>query len=106
MSNLDIIVPVKNEEENILPLIKRTHRVMEKNHLSYSLIFIDDHSEDKTFPTLKALEKKYPIKVFPKQGKPGKAYSIIEGARHAKSDYIVMIDADLQYPPEAIPKML
>ncbi len=105
MKTLDIIVPVRNEEKNIVPLVTRVHGVMRKSNLSYNLIFIDDHSTDKTVHQLVTLQKVYPIKIYSKQGKRGKAYSIFEGARHSVSEYLVMIDADLQYPPEAIPEM-
>lgn len=106
MKNLDIIIPVKNEEANILPLSQRIDAVMKQAKIAYQMIFIDDNSSDKTVSKLNSLKVLYPIQVFPKKGKPGKAYSIIEGSQYAKSDNIAMIDADLQYPPEALPQML
>src|SRR5688572_4867015 len=48
----------------------------------------------------------YQVKLFLKEGKRGKAYSIIEGIQKAQYENICMIDADLQYPPEVIPQML
>lgn len=106
MKSLDIIIPVKNEEGNILPLIQRIDVAMKQAKIDYKMIFIDDHSEDKTVNSLNSLKSLYPIETYTKKGKPGKAYSIIEGADYASSGNIAMIDADLQYPPEALPQML
>ncbi len=105
MKNLDIIIPVKNEEGNILPLLERIHKAMSQASLFYKIIFIDDHSTDKTYKILNNLINKYPIRVYKKEGKLGKAFSIIEGVKYSNAEYVVMLDADLQYPPEAIPEM-
>lgn len=105
MRNLDIIIPVRNEEGNVLPLVQRIDSAMKKAEINYSIIAIDDNSSDNTVQTLNSLKFLYPIEVFPKKGKPGKAYSIIEGSKYAKSENLAMIDADLQYPPEALPQM-
>lgn len=106
MKNLDIIIPVKNEETNIYPLIQRINKSMLDAKIPYKMIFVDDHSTDKTLEVLNLLQESYPIEIYTKKGKPGKAYSILEGAEYSKSDNIAMIDADLQYPPEVIPQML
>lgn len=106
MRNLDIIIPVKNEEGNVLALVQRIGRAMDKAKIVYQMIFIDDHSEDRTIQLLETLKEIYPVQVFLKQGKPGKAYSIIEGSNYSNSQNIAMIDADLQYPPEVLPQML
>ncbi len=105
MSNLDIIIPVKNEEGNVVLLVQRISQAMRLAEIPYKMIFIDDHSSDNTVSTLETLQKIYPIEVYSKQGKPGKAYSIIEGVKYSTSENIAMIDADLQYPPEALPQM-
>lgn len=105
MRTLDIIIPVKNEEANILPLIERINKSLKDAKIKHKMIFIDDHSTDKTVSLLQSFNKKYPVEVHLKKGKPGKAYSIIEGIDYTTSENIGMIDADLQYPPEALPQM-
>lgn len=105
MKNLDIIIPVKNEEGNIVALVERTAKVMGEAKIPYKMIFIDDHSTDKTVEVLGSLKDSYPVKVFEKKGKVGKAFSIMEGVKYSDSEFVVMLDADLQYPPEAIPAM-
>lgn len=105
MGQLDVIIPVLNEEGNVAQLVKRLHSALTRANLRHTLIFVDDHSQDGTVPALKRLSKTYPIVIHSKAGRRGKAYSIIEGAALAKSEYVAMIDGDLQYPPEALPQM-
>lgn len=105
MKMLDIIVPVLNESENLPRLLERIHSSLSKNDINYRVLIIDDNSPDETKLVVENLKKKYPVIFKLKQGKQGKAYSILEGAKYSKSEYIVMIDGDLQYPPEAISEM-
>lgn len=105
MSLLEIIIPVKNEAGNLIELVRKVNNALASANIDYNLIFIDDHSTDETVQKLKSLRQKYPIKIFTKLGKPGKAYSILEGSRYATAERLAMLDADLQYPPEAIPEM-
>ncbi len=105
MDYLNIIIPVKNEEGNIVPLVKRIASAMSSSGINYTIIFVDDRSEDKTADFIFSLQKFYSVKLIYKQGKPGKAYSIIEGVKAVEGEYFAMIDGDLQYPPEAIPEM-
>lgn len=106
MSEIDIIIPVKDESENIEEIVKRIQQTMDLNGISYSMIFVDDYSSDDTVKKIQNLSKKYPIRLKKKSGQPGKAFSILEGAQLAESEMVAMIDGDLQYPPEAIPEML
>lgn len=78
---------------------------MNEAKIPYKMIFIDDHSTDKTAQIIENLAVSHPVKLYKKQGKIGKAYSIMEGVRYSDSEFVVMLDADLQYPPEAIPGM-
>src|SRR5690242_5673679 len=103
---LSIVIPVWNEEGNIASLINRIHQSLSYEEIIYELIFIDDHSTDQTRKEIKKFAKHYPVSLFSKQGKKGKAQSLLEGFSYAQYPYICMIDADLQYPPEEIPAML
>ncbi|MBU4016219.1 glycosyltransferase family 2 protein [Patescibacteria group bacterium] len=106
LNTISIIVPVRNEQGNIQLLVDRIEKTAVLNSLTYEVVFIDDHSTDKTQEIIKTLANQLPISLFLKKGKRGKAQSLIEGFKFAKYDTICMIDADLQYPPEAIPEML
>ncbi len=102
--NLSIIIPVLNEEGSLSSLIQRIRQSLVD--INYELIFIDDHSTDTTVTLLKELAKNVPISIHEKQGKKGKAQSLLEGFTYARYENLCMIDADLQYPPEVIPQML
>ena len=105
-NNISIIIPVWNEAGNVQILVERLDRALRAENISYELIFIDDRSTDRTKDILRTLAQKYPISVYSKKGERGKAQSLLEGFTHARYDLIGIIDADLQYPPEALPKML
>ncbi len=103
---ISIVVPILNEEGNLVSLVRRIHTTLVRADIAYEIIFIDDHSTDRTRDVALLLAKQYPILFFMKQGKRGKAYSLLEGFSHASGELCAMIDGDLQYPPEAIPEMV
>lgn len=103
---LSIVIPVRNEGGNVAEMARRTDAAMQAAGISYEAIFVVDPSKDDTAEKVAALAKQYPaIVAHTKVGKTGKAYSILEGVEKAKSDWVCMIDGDLQYPPEAIAQM-
>lgn len=105
-TQLDVIIPVYNEADNVGPLVLRLDETLTKAHISYHLYFVDDNSSDDTVDVLQDFAKTYPLTILHKKGRQGKAFSILEGAAVSKAPYLAMIDADLQYPPEALPEML
>jgi cellulose synthase/poly-beta-1,6-N-acetylglucosamine synthase-like glycosyltransferase len=108
MKNISVVIPTYNEEGNVIALTKRIDAVLSRNDIAYELIFVDDNSKDDTQKLIKKLTDEYPIRlvVKPEGISKGKAFSLMLGFEHAHYDLIAMIDADLQYPPEAIPEML
>lgn len=105
MEEITLVIPAKNECENILPLFERIDAALSGADLSYRVIFIDDGSTDQSYTRLIALSQHYPVSIIHNDVSCGKAHSIIAGVRAATSTFVVVIDADLQYPPEAIPDM-
>lgn len=105
MQGLSIIIPSYNEAANVVPLVERIASAFKKGTIAYEIIFVDDHSTDRTRANIRALTKRYPVQLLLKEGHRGKGYSILEGAKAAKYEYIAMLDADLQYPPEILPKL-
>lgn len=105
MNKLDIIIPVKNEEKSIKELAFRIQKSLSRANISYSMIFVDDHSTDATESEIRKLINIYPVTYHLKRGKPGKATSIIEGSALGDAPFVAMIDGDLQYPPEALPEL-
>ncbi len=102
---LSVLIPTYNERDNVPALVNRLMRALGHQGYEYELLFIDDHSTDGTMKYLRTL-KDVRIRVMSKKGEKGKAFSILEGMKEARGEAIAMIDADLQYPPEAIPAMV
>jgi glycosyltransferase XagB len=105
MHNLDILIPVKNEAENLPVIVKLVHETLKDADISHKIILIIDKSTDGTLQVAHNLNGKYPVIVHEKIGQPGKAFSILEGSNLATAPFIGFIDGDLQYPPQALPEM-
>lgn len=100
--DLAIIIPVKNEIRTLEELVKRISVSLHSAKINFEIVVVDDYSTDGTWELAQDLQESYPLKAIRKLGKPGKAYSIIEGAVVTTAKNIAFIDGDLQYPPEAI----
>lgn len=103
--DLDVIVPVKNEADDIPILYDRLEAALSSAKISYQLIFAYDDETDPSVPAIKKLSKIHPHIIRVLNTKPGKAFALLTAIKASNSNYIAMIDADLQYPPEAIPEM-
>lgn len=102
MAGISIIVPTFNEEHSIEELVKRIHTSAMAAKKAYEIIFIDDNSSDATLEKINKLDNCYAVRSYTKNGLRGKAFSLTQGFDLAKYEALCMIDADLQYPPEAI----
>lgn len=105
MKPLSVIIPTLNESDNITVLLDRISKPLNQLKMTYEIIFIDDHSSDGTTDAVKNYPDQSHIVIALKKGKLGKAYSLLEGFALARYETLCMIDADLQYPPEAIVPM-
>lgn len=104
MSLISVIIPFLNEEESIPELIGWIEKVMEKNHLDYEVIMIDDGSTDASWEmVLKCRQNNDKIRGIKFQRNYGKSAALNEGFKAAQGDFIVTMDADLQDSPEEIP---
>ncbi|MGI9028324.1 MAG: glycosyltransferase [Candidatus Saccharimonadales bacterium] len=105
MNAISIVVPTLNEANNVPLLVRRIAASFKGSGLLYEIIFVDDHSIDGTTNVIDKLTDSYPVSVAKKVGPRGKAFSLLQGFKMAQYNNICMIDADLQYPPEAIVPM-
>ncbi len=102
--SLSIVVPTFNEAENIKLLIDRLARAL--RGISYEIVVVDDDSPDGTWRVAQELARKgYPIRVIRRIGERGLGTAIVRGLREAQGEFIVVMDADLQHPPEVVPKL-
>jgi len=102
---LSIIVPTYNEAENVRELIERVEASLKG--LDFEVIVVDDSSPDGTAEIAEELGKIYGnVKVVKRPRKMGLASAVLDGMKAAKHELIAVMDADLQHPPELLPKLL
>lgn len=105
--DLSIIIPVYNEEENVPQLYKRLQSVCESITTQYELLFVNDGSRDRTLELVKELaQKDSRVRYIDFSRNFGHQIAVMAGLDHVSGKAIVIIDADLQDPPELIPRML
>jgi polyisoprenyl-phosphate glycosyltransferase len=104
---ISIVVPCFNEEKNIEVLFNELIPVLSTLHLNYEIIFVDDGSKDNTFKMIRAIsEKKENVRGISLSRNFGHQVAIMAGLQQCNGDIVIMMDADLQHPPEVIPKLL
>ena len=108
MKKISIIIPTYNEEEVIKISYLRVKKVLEElDSYDYEIIFIDDGSKDKTLNILNEIAKENrKVKVISFARNFGHQAAVTAGIKYITGDAIVIIDADLQDPPELIPEMI
>ncbi len=103
MLEISIIIPIYNESLNISALYSRLESVMQKMNVSYEMIFVNDGSKDDSIEQIKSLAKQYSaIKYIDLSRNFGHQIAVSAGLDRADGEKIVIIDADLQDPPELI----
>lgn len=106
-AQVSIIIPARDEEKSIEPLVSEIQTVFKKIKKSYEIIFIDDGSKDATLAKISKLQKKNEtIKILHLRAGFGKSFALDKGFKQAAGDIIVTLDADLQDNPKEIPKFL
>lgn len=104
---ISIIVPVFNEEKNILELYFELTKVLSKINISFEIIFVNDGSRDKSqFKIERLRERDDRVRLLNLTRNFGKELATTAGINHCRGDACLMIDADLQHPPSLIPKFI
>lgn len=108
MTLIDIVIPCYNEEEVILKFYEETKKVLDNiEDYKFQLIFIDDGSKDATLDNIKKLSKEDEgVKYLSFSRNFGKEAGMYAGLKYSIGEYVIIMDADLQHPPELIPKMI
>ncbi len=103
---ISIVVPVFNEEDVIDHFLNDTRAVLDPLGLPYEYVFIDDGSRDNTANLISGhLDGGLPGRLIGLSRNFGKEAALSAGLEHAKGDVVVIIDVDLQDPPDLIPRM-
>lgn len=100
---IGVIIPCYNEEESLPLYYEEMAKVMKKMPTDFELLFINDGSKDKTLQIIKELATKdQRVRYISFSRNFGKEAAIYAGLEHIKGDYITLMDADLQDPPEKL----
>ncbi len=106
MALLSIVLPSYNEEQNIANTAKVLAELLEKEQIDYELVFVSDGSKDATYEEiLKAAENNPRVKGAKFSRNFGKEACIFAGLRLTTGDAVIVMDCDLQHPPQVIPQM-
>ena len=104
---LSLVVPTRNEHDNIEPLIRRVGAALDG--VEFELIFVDD-SDDATPAAIRRAMAAHPdvrlIHRDPHGRAGGLASAVVAGIRQARGTFVGVIDGDLQHPPEVLPQLL
>src|SRR5437879_5163362 len=105
---LSIILPTKNEAENITPLLDRLTQAL--NGICAEILFVDD-SSDNTPQVIQEAAARSALDVYlisrpPDQRANGLGGAVVEGLRNARAPWNCVMDADMQHPPEIVRRLL
>ncbi|MRR34304.1 glycosyltransferase [bacterium] len=104
---LSIVIPVYNEENNIEPLLDRLYPVMEGTGRPFEIIFTDDGSRDSSLRLLREKARELPgVKIIEFNGNFGQHMAILAAFELSRGEIIITLDADLQNPPEELPRLI
>ena len=107
MGHISVIIPIFNEATNIQPLYSAIHDAFVDLSHEFEVLFVDDGSSDESAQVVKQIhERDKRAKLVSLSRNFGHQVALTAGMDHARGDAVVMMDADLQHPPELIKKMI
>lgn len=105
--DISLVVPLYNEEEVIASTHERLMRMIDSQELSFELIYVNDGSRDRTAAIVREFcDQDTRVKMLSFSRNFGHQIAITAGMDHSSGEAVVIIDADLQDPPEIIPQMI
>ncbi|MDK2972207.1 MAG: polyisoprenyl-phosphate glycosyltransferase [Candidatus Sumerlaeota bacterium] len=104
---LSVVIPIFNEQENLRPLATRLRRSLDATGESWEVIFVNDASRDDSLALMRRLSAKDPrFRAVSLSRNFGHQTAITAGMAHARGQAVVLMDGDLQDPPEVVPQLL
>lgn len=104
--DISVVIPLYNEDESLPELHAWIKRVMDVNHFTYEIIFINDGSTDRSWKVIEDLSKKDEnVRGIMFRRNYGKSPALFCGFKKAKGDVVITMDADLQDSPDEIPEL-
>jgi glycosyltransferase involved in cell wall biosynthesis len=104
---ISVVVPLYNEEENVVELHRRVKAAMDRTGKEFEIIYVDDGSTDRTLPLLEEIQSNdRSAVVLSLRRNFGQTAAFAAGFDYARGDVIVTLDGDLQNDPDDIPKLL
>lgn len=107
MLSISLVIPVFNEEASLAELYRRVTAVMNQRHTPYELIFVNDCSTDQSLTLLREIAMHdEQVKLLTFSRNFGHQMAITAGLDYSQGDAVVVMDADLQDPPEVLPELM
>jgi dolichol-phosphate mannosyltransferase len=103
---VSIVIPTYKEKDNIPELFDRIFKVLNNNKIDGEIIVVDDNSQDGTNEIVNKYMKSKPVKLLLRKEKRGYTSACIDGFKIATGEVILLMNADLQHPPEKIPDLI
>ena len=104
--HLSVVIPVRNEAENILPLLSEIHAALE-NRREFEVVYVDDGSNDSTPGRLAEAQRLHPwLRVLVHSESCGQSAALVTGFRAARGEWIATLDGDGQNDPADIAKLV
>jgi undecaprenyl-phosphate 4-deoxy-4-formamido-L-arabinose transferase len=105
---LSVVIPVYNEEQVLDTLFERLYPALDKLGITYECVFVNDGSKDRSAALLRLQFQRRPheTRVVLFHANFGQHSAVMAGLAHARGDYVITMDADLQNPPEEIGKLV
>jgi len=106
LNSVTVIVPTLNESENIDILLRRLLTVKSTRKIDFDILFVDSASTDNTCDCVKKWHEPAGVELLSLDKNVGLAGAVIAAVRKAETTFVLVMDADLSHPPEAIPDLL
>ena len=104
---ISVVVPIFNEQENLPELRRRVTAALEQTGEQWELVLVNDGSRDRSAEMIRQFHAEDPrIKLVDLSRNFGHQPAVTAGVHHARGDCVILIDGDLQDPPEVIPDMV